>query len=448
MNNTSYINEHKTLRDNTIKYFIILSSFISSLFGLGDYTLSPAGDIQFRFENKSKELSPYGESLLKKSSISYSDYILGGLIGFKAKKEDYELNTLAYTVVRLKDKENDSLENEKTFYGDNLNGFLYLGEFNIKKNFEKSFVKIGRQSYKSTLVSKNYRITQNSYEGVSGGYKNQGFDIKGIYFNKIAASTLSNSVPFNHSYGFLGYGLGYDTEGFTDISKHIINKDLSTNGAAHISIKYGQKDKYISFENLFADNFFYTSSLNGAYNINNIYIKAGAVYQTSAGENYIEKYIESTQSGKKLEAEHYEMKIDYKKEKFRITYNLEYTPSKNSSIYKGTLYSPFSNGVSWIVGMNTNHALIADTVSQGITLNDLFYVKNIPLSVVTSYIKYKIGADNGLSPSPMNTTESILHAKAFFSKNLSTKVQYSYVKNLDPMVERSKNIRAVMEYRF
>jgi len=370
-----------------LRYFSALCCVTSIAFAAQSYTITPVGQLQFRFEDKSKDYTPLGALYLQDDGISYSDYIVGGTFGFKSSFDNYDLNSLLYGVGRLKDKDTNSLKNEKTFYANNGDKFLYIGELNIKRDFNTQSITIGRQSYKSNLVNDNYRITKNSYEGLRYDYENQNFTLQSLYFNKIASSTLSNSVPFNHKYGFLGYGFGYDTSGFTTISKHIINKDLSTDGAVHLLARYGKEDKYISFENLLVDDLFNTSSVVFAYNINSIYLKAGAIYQTSIGDNHIEKYIESSQQGKSLKAKHYQSKIQYKKNKLKLTYTITYTPYDDDSIYQGTLFSPFSNHASWLRGLNTSHAIIADTVSQKFSITDLVYIDKLPVLLSTAYVK-------------------------------------------------------------
>lgn len=203
-----------------------------------------------------------------------------------------------------------------------MDGFLYLGELSIQKKFGNHSLTIGRQTYNTPLVNNNFRITQNAYEGINYTYSNSAFDFKSLYFYKISSSTMANNVPYNHKYGFLGYGLGYNIGGFTTLSKHIINKDVSTNGAIHFLAKYGEKEQYISLENLYVDNFFNTSNLTLSYNVENFYLKAGMIYQFSVGKKQIEKHIQNAQLNKKLEAKHYQLQLKYQNEKFQIAYSI------------------------------------------------------------------------------------------------------------------------------
>lgn len=315
--------------------------------------------------------------------------------------------------------------------------------------FDKHSIKIGRQSYNTQLVNLNYKITQNSYEGISYEYHDQNFDFQSLYFHKVASSTTANSVPFNHKYGFLGYGLGYDTSEFENTSTHLINKNLSTNGAIHFLTKYGENDTYISFENLYIDNFFNTANLTLAYNVSDFYFKIGMLSQKSVGKDHMENHIELRERYKNLEAKHYQMQIKYQKDNFSLAYSVSHTPYNKKSIYNGTLYSPFSNKTSWLTGMNTNHATIADTTSQNIlALYKGLKLYKLPLVLAAGYIKYKIGPDNGLSPVSLDTSEAYYHIKGYFSKNLSTTLQYSHSKNYDPLREKATATKMIITYQF
>ncbi len=265
----------------------------------------------------------------------------------------------------------------------------------------------------------------------------------------MASSSLANNVPFNHKYGFIGYGLGYDTSDFENLSTHLINQDLSTNGAIHFEVKYGEKDSYIAFENLFADNFFNTTNITLAYNLYSFYFKLGLLSQISVGKDHMENYIEETQQGKNLKAQHYHGQIKYQKDNFIAAYSIAYTPYNEESIYSGTFFSPFSNKPSLVVGMNTNHATIADTTSHKIAaLYKGLKAGQIPLVLIGGYINYDIGKHNGLSPDPLDTSEWYFHLQGYFSKSLSTTLRYSYAKNIDPLREKTRSTMFYITYEF
>jgi hypothetical protein len=432
----------------TLKYNLCLGIITTSLFANEDIVIKPIGNIQFRYDDRAKDYSELGQYFLKTDKIHYNDYIIGGTLGIQSLWANYTLTTIPYAVARLKEKNHNILNNEKSYYDDDLNSFIYLGELNIKRNFLDQEITIGKQTYNTPLVNANYRITKNSYQGIQYKYKKSQLTFQSLYFNKIASSTLSNTIPLNHKYGFLGYGLGYNTSKFVNISKHIINKDLSTNGAIEFFLKYGDKNKYVTFENLYVDNFFNTSNLILAYNIKDIYIKMGAIHQFSIGKNYVEKYIESAEQNKKLKAKHYQAEIKYQKEKFKISYMITSTPSDKNSIYNGTLFSPFSNRMSFLRGLNTSHAIIADTVSQKFSVAKGIILYNVPIELSTAYVKYDIGKENGLSANSLDTTEWYFHIKGYFSKNISAKIQYSSTKNFDILTSSSQNTKVAIEYKF
>ncbi|MCK9491876.1 MAG: hypothetical protein M0Q24_07280 [Sulfurimonas sp.] len=431
-----------------MKYLVTLLFFTSLLLAKQDFTIQPAGIIQLRYDAHHIDYTSLGQQVLKEKEITYNDYIVGGTLGVQASWEGFTLNTLAYGVGRLHSKDENNLKNVKSFYNNDLDGFLYVGELSIKKSFDAHSVTIGRQTYDTPLVNKNFRITQNAYEGLNYSYANGAFNFKSLYFYKIASSTMANNVPFNHKYGFLGYGLGYNSGGYTTLSKHIINKDLATNGAIHFLAKYGEKEQHLSFENLFVDNFFNTLNLTLSYNIENFYIKTGMIYQFSVGDKHIEKHIEPAQFGKKLESYHYQLELKYKNEKVQIAYSIASTPSNKNAIYNGTLMSPFSNQASWLVGLNTSHSTIADTLSQKISLLTHTKFYKIPIVFSTAYIRYDIGKNNNLTANAIDTSELYLHLQGYFSKNISAKIQYSYVQNYDPLRYKSFNTKLALEYKF
>ena len=431
-----------------MKYITSLFLCTSLLLAVENHAIKPAGTLQLRYDDRSKEYTSLGQQVLKEKKIHYNDYIVGGTLGIETFWQDYTFNALVYGVGRLHKKNENELKNVKTFYDNDVDGFLYLGELSIQKKFDNHSLTIGRQTYNTPLVNNNFRITQNAYEGINYTYLNSAFDFKSLYFYKVSSSTMANNVPYNHKYGFLGYGLGYNIGGFKTLSKHIINKDVSTNGAIHFLAKYGQKEQYISLENLYVDNFFNTSNLTLSYNVENIYLKAGMIYQFSVGQKHIEKHIENAQLNKKLESHHYQLQLKYQNEKFQIAYSISKTPSNKNAIYNGTLMSPFSNQPSWLVGLNTSHATIADTLSQKISATTSTKIYEMPLILSTAYIKYDIGDANGLTPNAIDTSEWYLHLQGYFSKNLSAKIQYSYVENYDPLTHKSFNTKLALEYKF
>ncbi len=127
--------------------------FISSIiYGADHYTIEPLGKMQ---EDRIKKYSSLGKALLNAPKTQYSDYIIGGSLGVRTKFDTISIDTVAYGVGRLHKKSSDPYKNENTFYDNHTNGFLYLGELNIKKEFDKHSVKIGRQTYDTPLVNQN-----------------------------------------------------------------------------------------------------------------------------------------------------------------------------------------------------------------------------------------------------------------------------------------------------
>jgi hypothetical protein len=188
------------------------------------------GDLSLFNAHYDKTYNALGELVKQTDRVRYYDSAVGGDIGVATSYLDTSLYVGLYFSQRLKKRNSDTLKNEATLYDEDLNGVHYIGEAYIEQKYNNHKFSIGRQTKTSQLLDENHRITKNSFEGLRYKYQEDKLDVDIFYFNKIASSTISNSVPFNHRYGFLGYGMGYNVGNFTDISKHILNEDLSTNG--------------------------------------------------------------------------------------------------------------------------------------------------------------------------------------------------------------------------
>lgn len=421
-------------------YPLVLTSSI--LFG-SDFTIEPVGDLQLRYENKTKTYTPLGQSIYKKEKNSYDDSVFGGTFGLKGKYEEFEVASLVYGSKSLQSKESDTLKIEKTIHNNTFDDYAYLGELYLKSTINNHTFTLGRQTKNSSLIDTNHRLTNNSYEALRYQNIQEKSEFEIFYFDKVSSSSLANSVPFNHKYGFLGYGLGFYIDGFADISTHILNKNYDTAGAFHLQGKIGDKANYARVENLFVDNFFDTFYLEGKVSSEPFSFRTALVYQTSVGENVVEKHY-----GKNLESKLYQGEVEYKKENLSLTYRVAHTPSDTNAIYNGTMLSPFSNKVAWIVGLNTAHGFIADTTSQQIMLLNTINSFRVPFTFVTSYVQYDIGKNNGLQTNPIKTKEFYGHIRAYLSKQLSCVAQYSKVKDIDILTENTEDTRLYLEYKF
>jgi hypothetical protein len=402
------------------------------------------GELSLFTASFDKNYNELGKLVKQTDKVKYYDGTVGGDIGILSSYLDTSFYVGLYFSQRLKNKNSDILKNDATLYDEDLNSLHYIGEAYIQQKYNNHIFSIGRQTKKSQLLDENHRITKNSFEGLRYRYQEDKLDVDIFYFNKVASSTVANSVPFNHLYGFLGYGMGYDIGNFTDISKHILNEDLSTNGAIHTDIKY-QEDYYdIELENLYVDNFFNTISLNTTLKMENLFLKLGTIYQTSVGKDYVEKKF-----SKELKSNLYQGELKYQINDFVALYRASITPANTDAIYNGTLFSPFSNKAAWIKGVNTAHAFIADTTSQQVLVYNTFRPTSFPpTTVAVSYIRYDIGDKNGDVNYPLDTREKFIIIKSHFSKNLSVKLQHSLVDNVDLLTSKTKNTRFIVEYIF
>ena len=408
-----------------------------------DVEIKPNLDIQLRGIYKSNTYNNLGSIVYGDKKVGYHDYTLGGVAGLDFLYKDYTANISTYQSRRIGSKNSKTLANEKTWYDRNLDDLHYIGEVYIKKEFDNQELKIGRQTFDKPLVNDNKRITKNSYQGIY--YKNEKDDlnIELFYFNKISASTLSNSVPYNHGYGFIGYGLGYSIGEFVDLSQHILNQSSSSDGAMHLNMDYKYNDMDISFENLYVDNLFNTSNLTGKYNIDDFYLKAGFVYQSSVGEDHVEK-----KYSKKLKAKFYQSEIKYEKDGLKVALLATRTSADQNSVQNGTLLSPFSNELSWIKGVNTSHALIADTTAKEFLIVKKFLDAKIPFATAYGYIEYDIGSNNPFSTYDLLSIERFVAIKGYFSKSLSLKLEHAEVKDIDLVTQDTQSTRMVLEYKY
>lgn len=438
----------KLFKSNHCIIYICLIAFSSNIFANEKFEIKPKVDLTLRYNQKDIKYTTLGENINNQKDMKFSNSALGGDLGFDIKSNGFDFIIQGSGVRRISNISDNVLKTDRTYFDNDRNDFFYLSNIYIKKSFENSNIKIGRQKYNNELVNKNKKLISNQYEGIYLDYQKDNFKINLLYFNKIASSTISNVVPFNHNYGVLGYGKGYKVGEFVSLSEHISNKDYDTKGAVIIDSTYGDLDKSINVQNLYVDNFFNTLNLIGkikfTYDQLNIITKAGYIKQFNVGENYFAK----DYADKKIDAQIYQalFRLQYKNYFGSITYS--HTPYDKNSVLNGTIISPFSNKIAWIKGPQTAHAFISDTDSRQFLLGSVFNLFKKKMVLVYADIDYDIGSNNGLIYKSLNTKEKYLHLKLFMSKNLNVTFQYSEAKNTDLLVKSNNNIRTFINYKF
>jgi len=405
--------------------------------------IKPIIDLTIEHRYIQKDYTTLGQNIYGEESSSDGDYIFGGKVGFLSSYENYDLGLAIQGLAKEKDNDEAVEEYQNEILNNNFVGYSYLADAYIQANYENISTKIGRQSYNGSLINKNERITSNSYSGLLLEYKKDDLKIDAFYFNKIAASVLSTEVPQNHTYGILGYGMGYNVGDFTEISEYIIGEKKSTNGAINLNIKYGDDKTYINIENLYVDNFFNTFNLTARLNhksddIENS-LKFGFITQNEVGDNHFDANIDS---------QLYQAQYKFSRNRFYLKYRISQSATNKDAKYNGTLISPFSNRPAWIVGALTAHAFIADTLSQQLLLVNTFYFGSFPLTAIAAHIRYDIGKDNGIQNTEQKTIENYLQFKGYFSKNLTLTTQFSVVKDIDILQEKKKRSRIFLSYKF
>jgi hypothetical protein len=348
---------------------IISSSILSAT------EIKPTIDMRMVGEYKKKSYSTLGSTIYGVNNLSYHDYVIGGSVGLDIKSNSYKGHISLYNSLRLADKDTNSMLNEKIWYNEELKNISYIGELYLEKNYKNHNFRVGRQTIDYNLVNENKRITNNSYEGFR--YQNNQKDLKVtlFYFDKVASSTLANTVPKNHYYGYLGYGRGYDVGGFTKLSKHITNKDLDTKGALYTNIRYKKSSYDFELENLYVDNFFNTANLLLGYKIGEFSIKASTIYQSPTGDDHLQRLYK-----KQVQSTLNQLQLMYHKDMLKIIARVSKTPANNDAIYSGSLISPFSNRPAFIKGVGTSHAFIGGTVSRQILALNTHYIHSLPIT--------------------------------------------------------------------
>lgn len=426
-----------------LNFFFIVLFLTSSIDANNKLDIKPIIDLTIEHRYIDKDYTPLGQSIYKTKSSSDGDYFIGGKAGAIASFENYDLGLAIQALAKSKDNDEAVKDYEDQFLNNNFVGYSYLSDAYIGTNFENIAIKLGRQQYNNSLVNNNERITTNSYSGVLVEYKKDDFKIDGFYFNKVAASVLSSEVSKNHTYGILGYGMGYNIGEFTDISEYIIGDNKPTKGALNLNIKYGDDKTYIKVENLYVDNFFNTFNIIGRLNhkykdVENS-LKFGFITQNEVGDNHFNDNINS---------QLYQAQYKFSKDRFYFKYRISQTASNKDAKYNGTLISPFSNRPAWIVGALTAHAFIADTLSQQLLFVNTFYFGSFPLTAVAAHIRYDIGKDNGIQATKQKTIENYVQFKGYFSKNLTLTTQFSTVKDINILQEKKQRSRIILSYKF
>ncbi|MDD2895916.1 MAG: hypothetical protein PHG81_07830 [Aliarcobacter sp.] len=431
-----------------IKKNILLLISLTSLEASESFSILPKVDLAIFFDENDKNYSSLGKIVKQKESLNYSSSVFGGDVGISAKSDDLEFVLQGSGTTSIQNRSKDDEKINAPYFDNDRKDFFYLSNIYLSKQFDDVNLKIGRQKYNNELVNLNKRVTTNQYEGIYLDYKKDLFKINSFYFDKVASSTVANNVPFNHNYGVMGYGKGYKVGEFVSVSEHISNKDYDINGAIVSDITYGDLNNNINIQNLYVDDFFDTfdisSKLNLVYGDFNITPRIGYIKQVDVGENYYSY----DYNHKKIDASMYQSSLRFRYKDVFTTFKYASSSSDKDSVLNGTFISPFSNKLGWIIGPQTGHSFIADTISKeflaGVNF-DIFSKKSVFL---ISSIYYDIGANNGLSNRSLDTREKYIYLNTIVNKNLNLTIQYSIAKNIDIITEDSDNFRAYINYNF
>lgn len=429
---------------------IYLSLFLLfySLEASDDLKISPKIDSSIYFDKNIKDYTTLGKIVKKQESLNNSNSAIGGEFGFNILRNDLELVLQGSGITSLQNRSKDDEKINSVYFDNDKKDFFYLSNIYLSKQYESVNLKVGRQKYDNELVNSNKRAISNQYEGIYLDYKKNLLKINSFYFNKVASSSLSNVIPFDHDYGALGYGKGYKIGEFVTVSEHISNKDYDTNGAIVSDFTFGDLKNNINIQNLYVEDFFNTFDISGK--INFVYedlsfdTKIGFIKQFDVGENYYSY----DYNDKKIDANMYQTSLRIKYQNIFTTFNYASSSSDENSLLNGTFVSPFSNKIGWIKGPQTAHSFIADTISKEFLVGinfDIFSKKNI---FVISSIYYDIGPNNGLINSNLDTKEKYIYLNTILNKNLNLTFHYSTTKNVDILTKESDNLRIFLNYNF
>lgn len=449
--NKYIIKNNLKLKIATSKKYISIILYIGFLFNLNaddKFSIYPKMDLFVNYESQNLDYSSLGQLVNGVQKNSFSNSIIGGDIGFGINYNNFDLVIKGSGISSLNNLSNNNLKIDSTYFDNNNKEFFYLSNLYLQKNVNNFNFRLGRQEYSNQLVNRNKKIISNQYEGIYFDYAKDNFKIDSMYFKKVAASTISNVVPFNHDYGVLGYGKGFNIAEFVSVSKYISNKEYNTDGALITNLTYGNERNNINLQNLYVDDFFNTTNLNLTLSkeFNDLVLSSslGFIKQVDVGENYLAK----DYGNKKIDGKMYQGSLNLEYKHFFASYTRAKTPYNTNAVLNGTIISPFSNELGWICGPQTSHSFIADTVSNQFLIGTGLMIFDTPSLLMAATIDYEIDKNNIMSGLTLHTKEKYIYFESYISDELTFTIQYSDAKNIDLIEKRNKNLRSYINYKF
>jgi hypothetical protein len=422
----------------------LLIIYISSL--IIAIEIKPKLDLVLRYNTNDEKYTNIGQMLKGVEKVKFDASVVGGDFGVDISYDNFNFVIQGSSVVDLKN-EDDPLKIDTTYFDNDQKEFSYLSNLYISYQNKLSSIRVGRQQYNNNLVNKNKKIISNQYQGIYFDYTKDNYKTNVFYFTKIASSTVANVVPFNHHYGAIGYGMGYNVGNFTDISKHITNVDHNTKGAIVFDGEYSHQGTKINVQNLYVDNFFNTFYLEAknSYKVKQTKVSArvSVIFQKDIGENHFAKKY----NNKKINGKMYQGSLNFDYHNLFGSYTYSKTFTDKDAVLNGTIISPFSNKLGWIKGPQTAHAFVANTISRQYLIGTSLTIYKLPIVIVIASNKYNI-KDNFINHTDILTKEDFIHTKLYLSKNLNFVLQYSQGKNLDLQVTKNTNTRAFFSYTY
>lgn len=404
-------------------------------------SVAPVGEVKIEHINENTYYNDLGTYYYQKDAKSVHDTTIGGDFGAQVSYE----NLIFETMIGGSYCSADENKQKSSYYDLDEDNFIYLSSLNLTYKTDHYNVKGGRFLYSTQLVNANKLINSNAYQGLLLNANFKDLDVDLLYFNKIASSTQAKSVPLNHIYGILGYGMGYKIGEFEDISTHIVGEEKDSNTAVLLKLKYGQSQK-ITLENLYVKDFFNMISLELAskhqFEKSELEIKANHVFQKDIGANYLgESY------GKKIDSKFYQFQTQFSHNNKFVRVQYAITPANEDSAFDGAIASPFSNRIGWIKGPLTQHSFISDTKSKAIVFGGKFEIGKLPFYTQFGFLKYDVGEKNSLGVA-LSVYERYLHLSTFFSKELSLSFEVADSYEKDPLKDQEKFLKSYITYKF
>jgi hypothetical protein len=343
---------------------------------------------------------------------------VGGHLGYQTGSYyGFDAGATFYTTNKIDKKSSNPDKNDNTPFGSDGKGYSVLGEAYISYGFDKTSIRVGRQSINTPFAApNNFRMLPNTFEGVV--VKNSNISDTTLelgHITKVQTNGFANSVPVPNStldptnanarlsllYGF---GPGYEVGEFTSISDVYLGKtnQKSTAGMTYLNATYtgfdGIKleiwDQYIhDIMNIIVAK----ASYKGRLSVFNTFASVFYTKQDDVGDNLLGKAFNTTGKDKDVDASQYGAMLKASLDN-GLGIDLRYvnTPASKGSVLDGGIVNALGGANPFIISQGALHANLGDTASYMLGIDYNFKpLTGIDLLSMVKYFEYDIGKYNG-----------------------------------------------------